>query len=352
MNEPFISFITYGRNDGYVEDYVKKVGRATTILAGQLERAGIDAEILFSEWNPPADRPKLIDLLQMPHRMKHVGIRGLVIGPEHHMRFVGAAERGFQGAEAANAGIRRARGKFALLKSSDTFYSQALIERLAKRDLDASTVYRANRHDVTIGDEVWGLDDATLLARFESLLPVTHDVIVQPEHWSLPHLHTNASGDFTLMSTEGWHELRGYPFDATVLTLDLDSLVLHAAVAIGLSECRWPDECCVYKPTHGNLTGSRVKQVWTGWQRRLDNFLSARISQEMALRARILFDYPRRRVRGIDSVVGRSIERNFVQPARRWAAGDTYRPSQPENWGLRDVALEERTLCRADWDAA
>jgi hypothetical protein len=352
MNEPFISIITYGRNDGYAPSYAKKVSRATSMLAGQLERAGVDAEILFSEWNPPADQPKLLDLFETPGQTRHVTIKGFVVGGQHHMGFAGAGERGFQGAEAANTGIRRARGRFGLTKSSDTFYSQALIDRLAKHDLDSGTVYRANRHDISVGDEVWSLDDAALLAHFESLPSSMHDVIVQPPHWALRDLHTNACGDFTLMSAEHWRTLRGYPYDDAVLTLDVDSLVLHAAAAIGLRECRWPDDCRVYKPTHGNLSGTRVTQVWADWQRRLDRFLSEKVSEEMALRARILFDYPRRHVRGVDSVIGASIERNFVKPASRWAAGTAFQPTQPETWGLGDVVLEERTLCKADWEAA
>lgn len=352
MNRPFVSVITYGRNDAYAPNYAKKVGRATKVLANQLEGAGIDAEILFLEWNPPIDRPKLFDKFATPGRMRHVSIRCFVVGSKHHMGFVGAGERGFQGAEAANAGIRRARGQFVLPKSSDTFYSQALIERLARRDLDTSTVYRANRHDIAVADESWDLDDASLLARFQALPSLVQGVIVQSVQWALRDLHTNACGDFILMSREHWHRLRGFPLDATVLTLDADSLVLHAAPAIGLSECRWPDDCRVYKPSHGNLSLSRVIQVWADWQRRLDKLLSNKVSEKAALRARILLDYPRRKVRGIDSVLGPSIERNFVRLASRWAAGAPFQPSQPETWGLRDESLEERTLCKADWEPA
>jgi len=352
MNKPFVSVVTYGRNDAYAPNYVKKVGRATTVLASQLEGAGIDAEILFLEWNPPTDRPKLLDLFETPDRMRHVTIRGIIVDSEHHKGFVGAHERGFQGAEAANAGIRRARGQFVLPKSSDTFYSRALIERLARFDLDTSTVYRANRHDILVADESWDLGDVSLLACFESLPSSIHDVIVQPAQWALRDLHTNACGDFILMGIEHWYRLRGFPLDTTVLTLDADSLVLHAAAAIGLSECRWPDDCRVYKPSHGNLSGSRVMQEWAEWQRGLDKFLSEKVSESVALRARILFDYPRRKVRGIDSVQGPSIERNFVWLASRWTSGAPFQPSQPDNWGLRDVLLEERTLCKADWESA
>jgi hypothetical protein len=177
-----------------------------------------------------------------------------------------------------------------------------------------------------------------------------HAWIRQSEHWGLRNLHTNACGDFTLMSLRQWHRLRGHPHDPTVLTLDIDSLVMHAAAAIGVRECRWPDECRVYKPSHGNLSNARISQIWTGWQRALDRVLSERVSEQAALRARILFDYPRRKVRGVDSVIGRSIERNFVAPASRWALGNVPAPSQPENWGMADEALEERVLCRAAWE--
>ncbi|HTE81425.1 MAG TPA: hypothetical protein VK634_12110, partial [Reyranella sp.] len=109
--------------------------------------------------------------------------------------------------------------------------------------------------------------------------------------------------------------------------------------------------CRVYKPAHGNLNNTRVLPIWTGWQRTLDKFLSEKVSQRAAYRTRVLFDYPRRKIRGVESVIGPSIERNFVKPASCWAAGAAFQPSQPENWGLAGVALEERTLCRAAWEA-
>ncbi|MCW5734326.1 MAG: hypothetical protein KIS73_09375 [Enhydrobacter sp.] len=350
MKSPFISVITYGRNDAYAPSYAKKVGRATNLLARQLEGAGIDSEILLVEWNPAPGRPGLFDMFETRDRLHHVGIRRFTIDGEHHKRFLGAEEGGFHVVEAANAGIRRARGRFVVPKSSDTFFSPALIERLARLDLDPSTVYRANRHDIPVADESWDLDDSSLLACFESLPSSIHDVIVQPRQWALRDLHTNACGDFMLMSSEQWHRLRGFPFYSSVLTLDADSLALHAAAAIGVRECRWPDDCRIYKPLHGNLSGSRVSQIWPEWQRALDKFLSEKVSEKAALRARIIFDYPRRKVRGIDSIDGPSIERNFVWVARRWNAGAPFQPTQPENWGLRDVALEERALCRADWE--
>jgi hypothetical protein len=348
---PYVSFVTYGRNDGYTPSYVRRVSRATACLAHQLDRAGVDAEIIIADWNPPSDRPLLIDQLGVPKALRHVSIRGLIVAPEHHNAFVGAAERGIHAGEAANVGLRRARGRFATPKASDTFFSPQTIAMLARRDLDEGTMYRIDRHDVVVEDEaIWELDDDALLAALARMPSVPHAWIEQSEHWGLRNLHTNACGDFTLMSLAHWHRLRGHPYDASVLTLDIDSLVMHAAAALGVRERRWPDDCRVYKPSHGNLSNARVTQVWTGWQRTLDRFLSQKVGQPAALRARILFDYPRRKIRGVESVIGPSIERNFVQPASRWALGDGPSPSQPESWGLADVALEERTLCNAEWE--
>jgi len=350
---PYVTFVTYGRNDGYAPAYVQRVSRATACLAGQLERAGIDAEIIIADWNPPPDRPWLLDVIAVPEALRHVAIRGLVVDPSHHERFIGAQERGFHAGEAANVGIRRARGRFVTPKASDTFFSPPTIAMLARRDLDENTMYRIDRHDVAIDDEsIWDLDDAALLTRLAQLPSKPHAWIEQSAHWNLRNLHTNACGDFTLMDIRHWQRLRGHPRDDTALTLDIDSLVMHAAAAIGVREHRWPDDCRVYKPSHGNLNNARIIPMWAGWQRVLDKFLSEKVSQRAAYGARLLFDYPRRKIRGVESVIGPSIERNFVQPASGWARGSGFQPSQPENWGLADVALEERVLCRAAWEPA
>lgn len=349
---PYVSFITYGRNDGYTPSYVHRVNRAASCLARQLERAGVDAELVIVDWNAPAERPRLIDVLTLPKTLRHVSIRGIVVDPKHHARFIGAHEKGLHAGEAANVGIRRARGQFITPKASDTFFSPQVIAMLARHDLDDGTMYRIDRHDIVIDDEaIFDLDDDALLTALQRLPSQPHTWIHQSEHWGLRNLHTNACGDFTLMSARNWRTLRGHPRDATVLTLDIDSLVMHAAAALGVRECRWPDDCRIYKPSHDNLNSARITQVWADWQRTLDTFLSRKVSQQAALRARILFDYPRRKVRGVESVVGPSIERNFVHPASRWALGKQPDPSQPQNWGLADVALEERSLCRADWEA-
>ena len=183
---PYVSFVTYGRNDGYTPSYAQRVTRATACLARQLERAGIDSEIVFMEWNPLADRPLMLDLLRFPAKLRHVTVRGFVVPPEYHRPFAGSGEAGFHAGEAANSGIRRARGRFITPKASDTIYSADVFKMIARRDLDADTMYRIDRHDVAIADaSIWDLDDDALLARLGALPSNLHAWIQQSRHWRL-----------------------------------------------------------------------------------------------------------------------------------------------------------------------
>ena len=348
--EPYVTFVTWGRNDGYTRDYVRRVNRATNCLASQLNRASIDGEIIITEWNPVSGAPLLLDIIEVPRSLRHVAIRGVVVDPKYHARPRWSGERGIQIGEAANVGIRRARGRFITPKASDTFFSPEVIETIARHDLDPDTMYRMDRHDITIDDIAsWELDDDALLRKMGSLPATPQAWIQQMSFWGLRELHTNACGDFTLLNAGYWHLLRGHQRDTTVLSLDIDSLIVHAAAALGVRECRWHSSCMVYKPMHNRLNASRVTQVWAPWQRKLDRFLSEKVSSEAAHWARTRFDYPRRKVLGIDSVLGPSIERNFVQPASSWALGGIPIPTQPEDWGLAGEPLEERVLCRAGW---
>lgn len=349
--QPYVSFVTWGRNDGYTPGYAERVSRATSFLAHQLDAAAVDSEIIVVEWNPAPGRPLLLDVLDVPHALRHVAIRGIVTGAQYHARLRGAHERGMHGGEASNVGIRRARGLFVTPKASDTIFSSEVIERIARHDLDQGTMYRIDRHDIT-DTSAWMSPEPELLAKLAALPSVRNACLEQSPLWQIRDLHTNACGDFTLMAASHWHQLRGHPRDRTVLALDVDSLVMHAAAALGIKECRWPSDCRVYKPVHGNLNNTRVTQVWRPWQRRLEDYLLRKWTNVAAHRARMLLDYPRRQVRGVESVLGPSIERNFVLPATRWAAGGRPAPTQPEDWGLAREPLEVRSLCGAAWEKA
>jgi len=348
---PYVSFVSWGRNDSYTPEYGQRVRRGITFLANQLEAAQLESELIFVEWNPVPGKPLLIEEFKVPTSLRYVSVKGIVVDGRYHQRYEGSQERGIHVAEAANVGLRRARGVFSSPKASDTIFSNEIISRLARRDLDPGCMYRVNRYDV-IDASAFAVPDPELLASLAAAEVECNDYIKQSPYWKIRDLHTNACGDFTLMATQRWHQIRGHALDRSVLSLDVDSIAMHAAAAFGVKECRWPAECRVYKPRHNAMNGRRVSQHWRPWQRALEQPLVAMGAWDTVFRLRTAFDYPRRRVHGVDSVLGPSIERNFLRDATTWARGATPSQTQPENWGLADEPLDVRTLCAGRWEHA
>jgi hypothetical protein len=351
MTNPYLSIVGWARNDNYIENYASRTEHAVRFLARQLDRYKIPSEIVIVEWNPPSDRPLVSEIFGSFGHISHVTVRVIVVDQRFHVGLQGWKKRGMHGSNAANVGIRRARGKFVTPKALDTFYSEKLVEQIAKRQLDEHAVYRCDRCDALIAGDAWtNLPDDALLDELVRNVEQRHGRLPQSTDWKMRDLHTNACGDFMLMSARRWAEIRGYQRDPTVLCLDADSIALHAAAARGAREVCWQDGCCVYKIQHGMVHLQRTTTVWKDWQYQLDKYLVANDRRELAAKLRIWFDYPRRRVRGVEEVLGSSIERNFVAKAARFARNDTSLVTNDVDWGLAQEALPEQILIRGNWD--
>jgi hypothetical protein len=349
---PHVSIVTYFRNDGYTDDFALRVKRATECLVEQLGHAQIRSEVVLVEWNPPAERPLIVDYLHGLKDGGHVTVRAIVVDRKHHDPYLGSRERGMHAAEAANAGLRRARGHFITPKAADTFFSADTVAALAK-PLEDEAIYRCDRFDIVVPTEIFNSRQGIeLLRHLETLEGTRHTRLPQPQYWKIRDLHTNGCGDFILMSQALWHRVRGYPFDPTVLSLECDALLMHEAVAFGAREILLPSGCRVIKAVHQQLFGHRTTAVWRPWQARLDEFFRSRQWYRAQHLSRMYLDYPRRKVRGVESILGPSIERSLARPASEWARGVPPHPLGPENWGLGGVPLPERTLCCAGWDTA
>jgi hypothetical protein len=349
---PYLSVIGWVRNDGYMDGYAERIRRAIRFLITQLNRHKVPSEIVLVDWNPPSDRPLMADVLGELNDGGYVSVRFIIVDGRYHRPLIGSEFKGMHVLNAANAGLRRARGKFVVPKAIDTFFTESLIAQIARQDLKTNEVYRCDRYDVEFDADWLEWSDEELLERMSAAVMRRHERLVQSPEWGMRDLHTNACGDFTLMAASHWHEIRGYQYDPTVLCLDADSIALHAAAAHGVHEVCWPDDCRIYKVTHNNVFVRRISEEWKDWQRQLDLFVTKRFSPEMRIKMRMLLDYPRRRVRGIDGIIGPSIERNFVMKARRYARSDTSLVTNRDDWGLAYERLAERTTMRAGWDHA
>ena len=347
---PYLSIVGWARNDGYTPNYEKRLEHAVGVLVRQLDKHKIPSELIVVEWNPPPERPLMAELLDSLGSAANVSVRFIVVPPHHHKGPRGWQTRGMHVNNAANVGIRRARGRFVTPKALDTFYSEQLVARLGQLDLDDKAVYRCDRLDARMEDETWlDLSDDELLAALARHIVHRNGRLTHSIDWKMRDLHTNACGDFILMSAQRWMNIRGYQKDPTVLCLDSDSIALHAAAAQVASEIHWQDEC-IYKIVHGNTHAQRTATIWKDWQLRLDHYLIGRNRRELAMALRVWLDYPRRRVRGLEEILAPSIERNFVAKAARYAKNDTSLVTNDADWGLARETLSERTLVRAAWD--
>ncbi|MCW8131186.1 MAG: hypothetical protein KIS92_12625 [Planctomycetota bacterium] len=91
-----------------------------------------------------------------------------------------------------------------------------------------------------------GLNTASTVKKYSSV----HQQYVQ----QIADVHTNACGDFTLISKEGWEAIRGYP-EIEMYSMHIDSLGCYAAVAAGIDQELIEDPCRIFHIEHGKGSG-------------------------------------------------------------------------------------------------
>ena len=60
---PTLSIVVTGRNDGYGGDFNSRFIRTLAFNHERLQERNVDHEIVLVEWAPPADRPRLADIV-------------------------------------------------------------------------------------------------------------------------------------------------------------------------------------------------------------------------------------------------------------------------------------------------
>ncbi len=145
---PYISLVVAARNDNHGGNMLTRMQAFLNAWLGQAKRFGLPSEIIIVEWNPPPNRPKLIDVLRWPADTHPCVVRFIEVPPEVHGRFKNADAIPLHQMIAKNTGVRRARGEFVLATNLDIIFSPELMRFLAERRLERRTLYRIDRHDV------------------------------------------------------------------------------------------------------------------------------------------------------------------------------------------------------------
>lgn len=141
---PYISVIFCNRNDGYGGEQPERINAFIRYFAHWDRLYPGLMEFVLCDWNPPADRPSLIDGFDWSAL---TDVTSYDVAPELHARVGGTDKRPMLDYIGRNVAIRRARAPFVLVVNQDIFPSRAIMEELGRRCLSDRHFYRADRVD-------------------------------------------------------------------------------------------------------------------------------------------------------------------------------------------------------------
>jgi hypothetical protein len=147
--DPYLSVVIAARNDNHGGNMLGRMQAFFDSWLGQSARYGVSSEIVVVEWNPPTDRPRLIEAIEWPPGPHPCRVRFVEVPPEMHRQFPHADTVPLHQMIAKNVGIRRARGEFVLATNLDIVLSAELMQFLAARRLETERMYRLDRYDVS-----------------------------------------------------------------------------------------------------------------------------------------------------------------------------------------------------------
>ncbi|CAA6606268.1 conserved hypothetical protein [Rhodospirillaceae bacterium LM-1] len=145
---PYLSLVVTSRNDNHGQNIQQRMQAFVDGWFHQAAKHGLASELIFVEWNPPADRPRLIDSLNWPENRGPCRLRLIEVPEQTHNLFSCADRLPLYQFIAKNVGIRRAKAPFILTSNIDILFSDELMAYLATRKLEKGVIYRNDRLDV------------------------------------------------------------------------------------------------------------------------------------------------------------------------------------------------------------
>jgi hypothetical protein len=269
IEAPYLTLVATSRNDDHGGNTLYRTQIFVDSFLEQCERHQLRAELILVEWNPPADRASLAEIVSWGRQNTWVDCRVITVPRERHLLLRFARVLPLFQMIAKNAGIRRAKGEFILATNIDILFSDELMARVAQKNFRSDRLYRCDRFDVdsTIPKDApieeklrfaWKnlvrrnyrslatppaegappdvvIDAALASGHFELEMDGGLSALVAKASIPLHYLHLNACGDFTLLHRDAWAQIGGYP-EFEIFSLHLDSLGAATAHLSGFRE--------------------------------------------------------------------------------------------------------------------
>ncbi len=345
---PYLSFVTACRNDDHGGNMLPRMQVFLSGLLEQLEKYSIESELILVEWNPPADRPLLKDIIKWPSKLKACTIRAIVVPSSIHQRYEYSDRVPMHKIVAVNCGIRRARGQFILPGSIDLLYSDELMSYIAAKDLKRDERYRIDRCDVdrdvvqynTLPEQFEFCKQNIIMIRSRKSPSVKSD---------LPSLHTSATGDFQLMSRDYWHLLRGYR-EADIIAAHVDGLLSYMSYAAGVKEVVLNEPMRLYHIDHDDKFTTTLKRAMPFEDWLALSFLPAWLYRKIIILYRIIMGRLGFKIKSSVNGIPTMDSTEYAQMCRDMVAGKRPYILNDEDWGLGQEQLTEFVISTADWD--
>lgn len=353
MRKDFLlSVVATTRNDNHGGSLTYRMQHFVDGFVKQCKKHDLSAELILVEWNPPDNKPPLSEALNFPAEKGPCAIRIVRVPKEVHMRLSNSNNLPLFQMIGKNVGIKRALGKFVLSTNIDILFSDALIQYL-RNQLKPGILYRVDRLDVPQNLPVTesfneiltfcaknffringkfgtkNVHDKTFLPTLRKMVRKSVgflkglleqrliDFLLKPIPFALRTIknlysrcHTNACGDFTLLSSEDWADLKGYP-EWPFYSWHIDSVLLHQAKRNGIKEIDLPRKLPIYHIEH---------EIGSGYTHEAPNALFKRLE-----------------AKGIPYLKNSDLQ-NLIDRMNKSKKKVLY---NDENWGMSDQTFEE-----------
>lgn len=184
-SRPSITAVVVGRNDDYMPDFKQRLHATIAWNVKYL----ID-EVVFVEWNPPADR----ELLSIDLAKRFDCLRAYVVAPEIHQTLCENSKVPLLEFHAKNVGIRRAKSDWVVTTNADAAFGPDIVNRILGSALSEDVVFSAQRIDIA-----WRVGRESQIGAFDCL-----------RYRRVIPYHPLGTGEFGLASRRMWERAGGY----------------------------------------------------------------------------------------------------------------------------------------------
>ena len=295
--KPLLSIVATSRNDEHGGHLLARMQLFVEGLSEQAGRFRLPVELVLVEWNPPPDRPPLVEALHWAPNEYFLS-RVLTVPSDVHQTFPHADGLPLFQMIGKNVGIRRSTAPYVLATNIDILLSDELFAFFGT-GLKPNAMYRVDRHDVLAelagarlpspGEcralpvlRVHGIDGLrypngrppvgaappSLRGVKPAVSELARVVAAARDRVVLPKLHTSGSGDFTLTSRDVWFGIHGYP-EWPAYSWHMDGVAMFQAYAAGVDMVNLKPPMIAYHLEHGEGSG------WTPESSRLFERLDA-----------------------------------------------------------------------------